>query len=160
MFRLSTGFMTAAAIGSAFTFTTAANAGCGCGGATAVYAEPQVSYVQPAPTVVQVQPAPIVVQVGQPQVIVQQAPAYETTVPTYVVNQGPVYSGPGTDYSVPYYRPAAPISAYPYIGGYRWRSNFYRSGYRPRVYGNWRYHRNVSFYRAHPMMGPKKAYHH
>jgi hypothetical protein len=90
--------------------------------------------VQAAPVVVQA--APVVVQqpvvVRQP-VIVQQQPI----VQQYVVNQGPVYSGPAlTDYRYgTYYAPRA-VGAYPYVARARW-------GYGPR--------------RAY--WGPRRAYH-
>jgi hypothetical protein len=97
----------------------------GCCAAPVV--QPQVTYVQPQPTVVTVQPAPIVVTVGQP------------VVQSYQVNQGPVYSGFGADYSPAVYEAPAAVPAYPYVGGYRWRS-YYRYGVRPRPYVRaWRY---------------------
>jgi len=57
-------------------------------------------------------------------VIVQQQPV----VQQYVVNQGPVYSGPAlTDYRYgTYYAPRA-VGAYPYVARARW-------GYGPRRY--------------------------
>lgn len=137
------GLIAATAIGSALTYTVnTAEAGCcgwggwggGCCNAqTYVQPAPVTYYVQPQPTVVQVQPAPIVVQVAQPQVIVQQASSY-ASVPSYVVNQGPVYSGPGADYGPAVYQPARPIGAYPYVPGWS------RPAYRPWRYG-YSYHR-------------------
>jgi hypothetical protein len=167
MSRAPIGFLAAAAIGSAFTFVpSAASAGC-CGWsgnccnsyAPVVYAQPQVQYVQPqiqyvqpAPTVVQVQPAPVIVEVAPPQVIVQQQQAYETVMPSYQVNQGPVYSGPGTDYSVPYYQAAQTIQPYPYYRSYRWRSHYYAPRRHHTYRQAWRHHRYVSH------RGPVKKY--
>ena len=76
-----------------------------------------------------VQAAPIVVQqpviVRQP-VIVQQQPV----VQQYVVNQGPVYSGPAlTDYRDPtWYAPRA-VGAYPYVAGLGGRYGYRRAYY-------------------------------
>lgn len=124
------------------------------GGPGVVYTQPQVYYAQPAPTIVQVTPPPIVVQVGRPQIIVQQTDFYQAPVPIYLVDQGPVYSGPGADYSWPVYQPPQPIRPYPYVSsdygwGYPYDASpdyrrYRRSGHamRPqRVYGNyWRHH--------------------
>ncbi len=151
MSRVSYGLI-AAALGSAFTLAPgAANAGCCgwpgncCNTAPVVYQQPQVYYVQPAPTVVQVQPAPIVVQVAPPQVIVQQQAAYEAVVPTYLVNQGPVYSGPGADYAPAVYEPAQPVPAYPYVRSYRWRTQYYGPRRHPAAYRSaWRYHHRAA----------------
>lgn len=104
----------------------------GCCGTTYAVAAPVV--VQAAPVVVT---QPVVVQ--QP-VIVQQQPI----VQQYVVNQGPVYSGPAlTDYRAPtYYAPRA-VGAYPYVG-YR------RPYYGPRPYWHARraYHRHYGPHHA------------
>ena len=103
--------------------------GC-CGTGYVVQAAPVV--VQAAPVVVQ---QPVIVQ--QP-VVIQQQPI----VQQYVVNQGPVYSGPAlTDYRAPtYYAPRA-VGAYPYVaGGARWG---YRRGYyapRRAYHGHYRRH--------------------
>lgn len=157
MSRVSLGLITAT-FASLMAIDSAAAGGCsfrpfGSCGSGYYYAQPQYVaapvYVQPAPQVVQVTPPPIVVQVAQPQVIVQQV-AVEQPVQMYVVNQGPVYSGPNlTDYAdQPYYEPRRARS-YPYIsGGYRW--NGYRRPYvsaRPYV----QHHR--------PYWKARKAYH-
>jgi hypothetical protein len=118
--------------------------GNGCCGSSVVAVQPAVTFVQPAPVVVQ--PAPIIVQqpqviVQQPQVIVQQQPVIQA----YAVNQGPVYSGPGTDYSPAYYQPARAVDAYPYIGGY-----YGRPVYRARPYRAYRPYR--------PHYGVRKSY--
>lgn len=91
--------------------------------------------VQAAPIVVQAQPVvvqqPVLVQ--QP-VVVQQQPV----VQQYVVNQGPVYSGPAiTRLSANYYPPRA-VGAYPYVGA---RSGGYyrRAAWGPRPYVGHRY---------------------
>ena len=110
-----------------------ASGGNGCCASSVVAVQPVVTYVQPAP--IYVQPAPIIVQ--QPQVIVQE----QFPVQAYAVNQGPVYSGPGTDYAPAYYQPAQPVSAYPYVGGY-----YGAPGYRHRPYRAYRPYRP---YRAH-----------
>jgi len=147
--RIAFGLVAAAALGSVFTVSPAAAQGCcntaplpffapfggGCCNAAPVVqpvatgccAAP-VTYVQPQPTVVTVQPAPIVVTVGQP------------VVQSYQVNQGPVYSGFGADYSPAVYEAPEAVPAYPYVGrGYRWGS-YYRYGVRPRPYvRSWRY---------------------
>ena len=104
--------------------------GC-CGAAVAVQAAPVV--VQAAPVVVQ---QPVIVR--QP-VVVQQVPV----VQQYVVNQGPVYSGPGLSdprYGT-WYAPRA-VGAYPYVSGRGY-------GYRGAHYGHryhHRYHRPISVY--------------
>jgi hypothetical protein len=94
--------------------------------------------MQAAPIVVQA--APVVVQqpvlVQQP-VVVQQVPV----VQQYLVNQGPVYSGPGTVIRPAYYNPPRAIGAYPYAG-YR------RAAWGPRPY--WRGHR---YHPHHPHHG-------
>lgn len=100
------------------------SAGWGSGCCASSFAvAPAVTFVQPAPVFVQpapvvVQPAPVIVQ--QPQVIVQPTPVVvqEPIIQSYAVNQGPVYSGPGTDFGPAYYQPARPVDAYPYVGGY------------------------------------------
>lgn len=110
--------------GFAFAETFGGIAGC-CGSAVAVQAAPVV--VQAAPVVVQ---QPVIVR--QP-VVVQQVPV----VQQYVVNQGPVYSGPGLSdprYGT-WYAPRA-VGAYPYVSG---RPGYY--GHRRAYYGH-RYHRN------------------
>jgi hypothetical protein len=171
MSRFTFGFAAAAAFGSALVFApAAANAGCcdsapapiwpaptaGCCAAAPApvlppilpfgccnRAAPQPVYVQPQPQYVTVQPAPIVVQVAQPQVVVQQS---QPVVQTYQVNQGPVYSGPGADYSPAVYEPAAPMPAYPYV-----RTNqpeYYGVVTRPRPYV--KAYRYPSRYVAHP----------
>jgi hypothetical protein len=111
--------------------------GTGCGGCG-------TSYVA-APIVVQAQPIvvqqPVVVQ--QPIVVQQQQPV----VQQYVVNQGPVYSGPGiTRLSANYYPPRA-VGAYPYVGnGYRW-GGYRRAAWAGPRYGHYhRYHGPVRRY--------------
>lgn len=146
--------------------------GC-CGSSYAVapavtYVQPQV-IVQPAPVIVQ--PAPVVVQ--QPQVIVQPTPVVvqEPIVQAYAVNQGPVYSGPGTDYGPAYYRPARPVASYPYVsGGYygapvyrpyrKYRSHWQHRPYRP-YYGVRRSYRS-SYHRSAPRYhrAPAAKYYH
>ena len=110
--------------------------GCGCSGGSYGYAvaQPQLVYVQPAPVLVQVQ---------QPPVLVQQ----------YVVNQGPVYSGPNlTDYQpAAYYEPRA-VRAYPHMGGgYRW-AGYREPGYRHhgRHHGH-RWHRRHQRHHDYPL---------
>ncbi|MFN3347560.1 hypothetical protein [Pseudorhodoplanes sp.] len=107
-----------------------------------VHAAPVV--VQGAPVVVQ-QPVivkqPVIVQhpvVVQPQPVVQQ----------YVVNQGPVYSGPGLSdarYGT-YYAPRA-HRPYPYVEG-RWGYGPRRASYGPRHHHrhHHRYGRPISVY--------------
>jgi hypothetical protein len=114
--------------GFAFTGTFAGIGGC-CG----------TGVVQAAPVVVQA--APVVVQqpviVKQP-VVVQPVPV----VQQYVVNQGPVYSGPGLSdprYGT-WYAPRA-VGAYPYVSGHGYRRAYY--GHR---YHHHRYHRPISVY--------------
>lgn len=116
---------------SGFAFAeTFGGIGC-CGAAVAVQAAPVV--VQAAPVVVQ---QPVIVR--QP-VVVQQVPV----VQQYVVNQGPVYSGPGLSdprYGT-WYAPRA-VGAYPYVSGRGY-------GYRGAHYGHryhHRYHRPISVY--------------
>lgn len=117
----------AAAVVSLTAAGSATAGGCGCSGNSYGYAVAQPVYMQPAPQVVAVQPPPVLVQVQQPPVLVQQ----------YVVNQGPVYSGPNlTDYQpAAYYEPRA-VRTYPYMGGgYRW------AGYREPAYRHHGHHR-------------------
>lgn len=132
--------------GSGFAFPAPIASGC-CGGGYAVQAAPVV--VQAAPVVVQA--APIVVQqpviVKQP-VIVQQQPV----VQQYVVNQGPVYSGPALSdprYGV-YYAPR-PVGASPYVAGLGGRWGYRRAYYGPRPYWHARraYHRH-HYHHPHP----------
>lgn len=124
--------------GFAFTGTFAGIGGC-CGAGVAVQAAPVV--VQAAPVVVQ---QPVIVR--QP-VVVQPVPV----VQQYVVNQGPVYSGPGLSdprYGT-YYAPRA-VGAYPYVaGGARWGYGYRRAYYGPRPYYHARraYHRH--YHRHH-----------
>jgi hypothetical protein len=114
-----------------------AGAGC-CGTGFAVQAAPIV--VEAAPVVVQ---QPVIVR--QP-VIVQQQPI----VQQYVVNQGPVYSGPAlTDYRDPiWYAPRA-VGAYPYVAGLGGRYGYRGAYHAPRRH----YHRS---YRRHH--GPISVY--
>jgi hypothetical protein len=121
--------------GFGFAGTFGGISGC-CG--TGVAAAPVV--MQAAPVVVQA--APVVVQqpviVRQP-VVVQQQPV----VQQYVVNQGPVYSGPALSdprYGT-YYAPQA-VGAYPYVSG---RGYGYRGAYYGHRYHH-RYHRPISVY--------------
>jgi hypothetical protein len=114
---------------SGFAFTGSFGGISGCCG-TGVAAAPVV--VQAAPVVVQ---QPVIVR--QP-VVVQQVPV----VQQYVVNQGPVYSGPALSdprYGT-YYAPRA-VGAYPYVSGRGY-------GYRRAYYGHryHRYHRPISVY--------------
>jgi hypothetical protein len=104
------------------------SSGC-CGTGVVVQAAPVV--VQAAPVVVQ---QPVIVR--QP-VIVQQQPV----VQQYVVNQGPVYSGPALSnprYGT-YYAPRA-VGAYPYVSGPR------RAYYGARYHHHHRYQRPISVY--------------
>jgi hypothetical protein len=114
-----------------------AGSGC-CGTGFAVQAAPIV--VEAAPVVVQ---QPVIVR--QP-VIVQQQPI----VQQYVVNQGPVYSGPAlTDYRDPiWYAPRA-VGAYPYVAGLGGRYGYRGAYHAPRRH----YHR---YYRRHH--GPISVY--
>jgi hypothetical protein len=115
---------------SGFAFAgTYAGSGC-CGVGVAVQAAPVV--VQAAPVVVQ---QPVIIRqpvVVQPQPIVQQ----------YVVNQGPVYSGPGLSdprYGTRY-APRA-VGAYPYAAGLGGRWGYRRAYYGPRPhYRHYRRH--------------------
>lgn len=132
------------AFGSSFAYS---GGGC-CGASFGVQAAPVV--VQAAPVVMQA--APIVVQqpviVRQP-VVVQPQPV----VQQYVVNQGPVYAGPGlTDYRYgTYYAPRA-VGAYPYVGGHRWGYGYRRAHWAPRPH----YHR--PHHPHHPHHGPISVY--
>jgi len=137
--------------------------GNGCCASSVVAVQPVVTYVQPAPIVVQ--PAPVLVQPAP--IVVQQQP-----IVAYAVNQGPVYSGPGTDYSGAYYQPATPVAAYPYVGGdyygapayrpYRkYRSYYYGRPYRP-YYGVRKAYRWSGYHRAAPRHHgtPAQKYYH
>jgi len=121
--------------------------GC-CGSSYGVQAAPVV--VQAAPVVVQA--APVVVQqpvVMQQPVVVQQQPV----VQQYVVNQGPVYSGPGISdlrYGT-YYAPRA-VGASPYVAGLGGRWGYRRAYYRPRPY--YRHHHH----HRHHHHGPISVY--
>ncbi len=96
-----------------------------------------------APVVVQAQPIvvqqPVVVQqpiVVQPQPVVQQ----------YLVNQGPVYSGPAISRVSSWYYPPRAVGAYPYVGA-RWGGYYRRAAWGPRPYWGGR-----GYY------GPRRAY--
>ncbi len=119
MSRVTFSLFAAAAV--TLTAVGAAQAGCGCGSDFGFAAPAYV--VQPAPQLVTVQPPPVTVAVQPPPYIVQAAPI----VQQYIVNQGPVYSGPMlTDYNPSiYYAPRA-VGAYPYVSG------GYGPGYAPR----------------------------
>lgn len=135
--------------GSSFGYNVGYGAGFGYSGGGCCNTAPVVSFgtgccntgyaVQAAPVVVQA--APVVVQqpvvVRQP-VIVQQQPV----VQQYVVNQGPVYSGPAlSDYRYgTYYAPRA-VGAYPYVARARWGYGHRRAYYGPRPYHR-HYHRH------------------
>ena len=93
--------------------------------------------VSVAPLVVQA--APIVVQ--QP-VVIQQQPV----VQQYVVNQGPVYSGPGTIGTGAYYYPPRAVGAYPYVGGHRWGGHYRRAAWGGPRYGHHHYHGPIRRY--------------
>jgi hypothetical protein len=117
--------------------------GNGCCASSYVAVQPVVTYMQP----VVVQPAPIVVQPAP--IVVQQQP-----IVAYAVNQGPVYSGPGTDYSPGYYKPARPVASYPYVGGDYYDAPVYRPyrkyrPYRP-YYGVRKSYRWSGYHRAAP----------
>src|SRR5690349_17283177 len=152
MSRVTLSLIAAAAV----TFAAAGSANAQC--CNSGFALPVVSYpsaccnsgfafgggyaVQAAPIVVEAQP--IVVQqpviVRQP-VVVQQQPV----VQQYVVNQGPVYSGPGLSdprYGT-YYAPRA-VGAYPYAAGLGGRWGYRRAYYGPRPHWQARraYHRH------------------
>ncbi len=109
------------------------------------FAAPVVMQAQP----IVVQAAPVVVQqpviVRQP-VIVQQQPVLQQ----YVVNQGPVYSGPGL--SDPrlgtYYAPRA-VGAYPYAAGLSGRWGYRRAHYGPRPHWQARRAYHGHHYRHH-----------
>jgi hypothetical protein len=100
--------------------------GTGCGATVVVPARPV--FVQPAPILIQ--PAPVLVQPAP--ILVQPAP-----IPAYLVNQGPVFSGPGSDFSPSFFQPAQPLRAYPYVSGARFATGYYsdhgqyHSSYRP-----------------------------
>jgi hypothetical protein len=139
--------------------------GTGCCASRMVAVQPvmvQPVVIQPAPILVQ--PAPILVQ---PAPIVVQQPLIQS----YAVNQGPVYSGPGTDYGPSYYQPARPVASYPYVGNdyygapayrpYRkFRSSWSRP-YRP-YYGAPRAYRASSYHRPAPRYhgAPAAKYYH
>lgn len=99
-----------------------------------------------APVVVQAQPVvvqapPVVVQ--QPVVVMQAQPV----VQQYVVNQGPVYSGPGTIGRGAYYYPPRAVGAYPYVGRYRWGGYYRRAAWGGPRYGHYhRYHGPIRRY--------------
>jgi hypothetical protein len=126
--------------GFAFNAPVAYSGGGCCGTGFAVQAAPIV--VQAAPVVVQ---QPVIVR--QP-VIVQQQPI----VQQYVVNQGPVYSGPAlTDYRDPiWYAPRA-VGAYPYVAGLGGRYGYRGAYHAPRRH----YHRSYHHRRHH---GPISVY--
>ncbi len=113
---------------------SSASAGC-CGSCCSSGYATTYALVQPAPQIVAVQPAPVLVQVQQPPILVQQV----APVPQYVVNQGPVYAGPGlTDYGPAIYRAPRGIAPYPYVG-HRWHG-YRRAAWHHRPHGYMRRH--------------------
>jgi hypothetical protein len=122
-----------------------AYAGCGCSADVGYVSSYTV--VQPAPRLVTVQPAPVVVAVPQPPVVVRTV---TPVVQQYVVNQGPVYSGPMlTDYNPAIYYPPKVVPTYPYVGGHRWAG--YGRAYAPRPYhARPAYHRHHHHRHGHP----------
>jgi hypothetical protein len=131
--RIASGFV-AAALGSAFVLASG-GAQAGCCNTAPFFFQPFGCCAAAQPQVIWGQPQTVVVQ---PQVIVQQVPV----VQSYMVNQGPVYSGPGADYSPAVYEAPLPVPAYPYLSNYHWRSHYYYRAHRPRPY--------VSAYRYPP----------
>lgn len=125
------------------------NGGC-CGASYAV--TPVIAY-QPVVTYQQVATPPQLVYSATTNVYSQTTYSYGAVgyepVAAYAVNQGPVYSGPGTDYSPAYYQPATQVGAYPYVGGY-----YGAPAYRP-----YRKYRSYSWGRPYrPYYGVRKAY--
>ncbi|KAB2879484.1 MAG: hypothetical protein F9K38_10815 [Pseudorhodoplanes sp.] len=157
MSRVTLGLMTVSFLGIAA--ASPAMAGCcgwGSGCCTTSYvAYPAPVYVQPAaPVVVQAPPQQIIVQVPQPQVIVQQPQpeVYVQPVPSYVVNQGPVYTGIDTvGYSPSVYYADRPVRAYPYVSYHKPYRHYRPDGYRAWRYGYraWK-HRHHRVYKAYP----------
>lgn len=136
MSRVTLGLVTATLAG--FAAIQPAAAGC-CGWAGNCCAPAfayQPVYMQPAPVVVQAPQQHVIVQLPQPQVVVQQpAPQVvfqqQSPVPTFAVEQGPVYAGPDyIRYSQPAYYADQPVRAYPYVPAYRPAYRPYRQGYR------------------------------
>jgi hypothetical protein len=126
--------------------------GTGCCTSGYVYQQPATVYVQPAPQVIRVTPPPVIVKVAPQPVVLQyiQPVAY----PSLWVNQGPVYSGPGPDFSPTVYTAPSAVRSYPYAPGYyRWKQHYKRWSYGPRpLYRSWRYGmRPHAVYRPHRM---------
>ena len=131
----------------------------------------------PPPVFVQAPPQQIIVQQSQPEVIFQQAAV--APVPTYTVDQGPVYAGPQViGYPQTRYYGDTPVRPYPFVSGgyypnrylgrplYRgWRGAGYRGyrgyGYRNTgIYRGGYGHRYTNYKRYHHRGGvPPHAYH-
>lgn len=111
-------------------------------------------FVQAAPVVVQGPPVvvqqPVVVRqpvMVQHPVVVQPRPV----VQQYVVNQGPVLSGPGIARATNWYHPPRAIGRYPYVGT-RWGVSHHRAAWGTRTH--WNSHRghwnsNRTHWRSH-----------
>jgi hypothetical protein len=115
-------------------------AGWGWGGGccASFAAQPAVPlYWQPTPQVVTVAPvaiAPVAVVPVAGPVVVAPVPArvdvvygQPLTYSSYMVNQGPVFSGPGADFSPAFYYPPQPAGLYPYAPGFY--EGYYQRGY-------------------------------
>jgi hypothetical protein len=166
MFRVTLGLATAtffglAALSPASAGCCGSNWGFGFGGGgwgggccnTSYVQQPQYGYQQPqyyvqpaAPIVVQAPAQQIIVQQPQPQVIFQQ----QAAVPTYTVDQGPVYAGPQTvGYSQPQYYADTPVRPYPYVSGYYNPNRYYgRPFYRGYRGAGYRGYRGYGVYRG------------
>lgn len=103
-----------------------------------------------ASSVIAVQPVVVQPIIVQPAPVVLQPVIVQPVVPLYVVNQGPVYSGPGTDYAPSVYKPYRPLRAYPHVNGYR------KSAYRQRHYGH--APRHPHYYHYKHKRGPVRVY--
>jgi hypothetical protein len=97
-----------------------------------------------------VQPAPVLVQVAQPVVLVRQP------VAALAVEQGPVYSGPGTDYWPRYYQSPRSVAAYPFVGGGYVDAPAYRRPHRHHHAGVHTSHR----WSGHHRSGPRHHHRH
>lgn len=64
----------------------------------------------------------------------------------YLVNQGPVYSGPGIMTRGSYYYPPRAVGAYPYVGGHRWGGYYRRAAWGGPRYGHHPYHHPIRRY--------------
>lgn len=96
-----------------------------------------------------VQPAPVVV-VARPQILVQEP------VAALVVEQGPVFSGPGTDYWPRYYQSPRSVAAYPFVEGRYSGAPVYRRAHRHHHAGVHTSHR----WSGHHRSGPRHHHRH